>query len=209
MRQAGARGVPHPAVAAAVPWLAARWATDAFSDTRMLGLFPDDVPPLGARRFDVAGDRRVRSGYLWGAESGPTALLVHGWGADSSSMQGLVAPLRPLGYRVAAFDAPGHGISPGSQATMTEFTRAVGAVLDALGGADLVVAHSLGCIAAVGACAGGHRRRPEAIVLVSPTCCKACSSGGRWTSRRCPGRWSSGCTGSCGGATACRSPTGT
>ncbi|MFD0381879.1 alpha/beta fold hydrolase [Streptomyces stramineus] len=111
----------------------------------------------------------MSGGYLWG-DDGPTALLVHGWGADSTSMYSLITPLRELGYRVAAFDAPAHGVSKGKQATMTQYTVAVRAALDSLGGARVVVAHSLGSIAAIGAVAARPEERVDCITLVAPTC---------------------------------------
>ncbi|WP_262401369.1 alpha/beta fold hydrolase [Actinomadura sp. CNU-125] len=163
------RRLGYAAVGTVAPAAAGRRATDAFSTTRALGLRPDDVVP-DARRFTVGGDPDVRGGYLWG-EDGPVALLVHGWGIDSSSMQALVPPLRALGYRVATFDAPGHGVAAGSQATMTQFTRATGAVLDALGDTfgevRAVVAHSLGSIAAAGRSPRGPAR-PSGAWRCSP-----------------------------------------
>ncbi|MBE1534287.1 alpha/beta fold hydrolase [Actinomadura algeriensis] len=171
------RRLGYAAFGTVAPAAAGRRATDAFSTTRALGLRPDDVVPLGARRFEVGGDPDVRGGYLWGGparEDGPVALLVHGWGIDSSSMQALVPPLRALGYRVATFDAPGHGVASGSQATMTQFTRATGAVLDALGDAfgevRAVVAHSLGSIAAAGALAARPGASVRCLALIAPTC---------------------------------------
>jgi pimeloyl-ACP methyl ester carboxylesterase len=164
-----ARRLGHGALGRIAPALAGRFATTAFSSTRTSGIHPADVLPLGARRFDVPAEPDIRGGYLWG-EAGMTALLVHGWGADSSSMHGLVTPLRALGYRVAAFDAPGHGVSAGTQATMAQFTRATGAVLDALGDVRVMVAHSLGSIAAVGAAAGRLDLAVDSLTLIAPAC---------------------------------------
>lgn len=170
------RRLAHAAVGALAPGVGGRWATDVFSRTRKLGVRPDNVLPLGARRFAVEGNPDVRGGYLWGEDEGPdgapapTALLVHGWGADSSSMYSLIAPLRELGYRVAAFDAPAHGVSEGKQATMTQYTAATRAVLDSLGGARVIVAHSLGSIAAVAALALRPDERVDCLALVAPTC---------------------------------------
>jgi pimeloyl-ACP methyl ester carboxylesterase len=162
-----ARRLGHAALGRLAPGYAGRLAADVFSDTRAAGTRPADTVPLGARRFDVPGDPDVRGGYLWGTE-GPVALLVHGWGTDSSSMTYLVRPLRELGYRVAAFDAPGHGCWAGTRATMTQFTRATGAVLDALGDVRVIVAHSLGSIAAAGALAARPAVRPDSLVLIAP-----------------------------------------
>nr|WP_308801135.1 alpha/beta fold hydrolase [Streptomyces polyasparticus] len=172
---------------ALTPGAAGRRATDAFSTTRAFGIHPADLPPLGARPFPVPGAPRVREGYLWGDEELPTALLVHGWGADSSSMHSLIGPLRELGYRVAAFDAPGHGVSAGTQATMTEYTQAVGAVLDTLGPVRAVVAHSLGSIVTAAALAARPELRIDSLTLVAPT---RTLSGvlDRWAAGRLPAR---------------------
>jgi pimeloyl-ACP methyl ester carboxylesterase len=142
-------------------------AVGLFTSTRGQGTRPDDLLPLGARRLDVRAAPNVRGGYVWG-EEGPAALLAHGWGIDSSSMRGLVAPLRALGYQVAAFDAPGHGVCPEKHATLIEFTAATESVLDALGDVRVVVAHSLGAISAVAAVAGRPGLAIEAMILLAP-----------------------------------------
>lgn len=167
------RRLGHAALGRIAPGAAGRIATDLFSSTRGQGTHPDDVLPLGAHRFEVRGDPDIRDGYLWGEpgqSSNGTALLVHGWGTDSSRMHGLVAPLRALGYRVAAFDAPGHGVCAGTQSTMTRFARATGAVLDTLGDVRAIVAHSLGSIAAISEAAARPELPIERLVLIAPTC---------------------------------------
>ncbi len=118
--------------------------------------------PLGAQTFEIIGNEDVRHGYLW-KNQGPTVLLVHGWGSDSSSMIGLVKPLLALGYQVASFDAPAHGESPGNKTTMTRFVKAVGAALKSLDNVQIVIGHSLGSIAAVAAIAHACPRHAEAI----------------------------------------------
>ena len=175
------RRFAHTALGALAPRAGVRWATDVFSSTRTLGLRPDNVLPLGADRFTVAGNADVPSGFLWGGGEAAegTALLVHGWAADSSSMHSLVPSLRELGFRVAAFDGPAHGVREGTQATMTQYTRAVGAVLDTLGDVRVVVAHSLGSVAAIGAAVERTGKPLDCAVLIAP----ACTLGGvldRW-----------------------------
>lgn len=170
---------------ALAPGLTGRLATNAFAVTRPLGVRPDDLPPLGATRFRIDSPD-VHTGYLWGAGSG-TALLVHGWGVDSSSMHGLVAPLRSAGLRVAAYDAPGHGVSPGAVATIRQFTESVTAVLDTLGDVRVVVAHSLGSIATVAAVARRADRTLDGIVLLAPACTLA-GALDRWAAGRLPAR---------------------
>src|SRR5262245_22720923 len=52
------------------------------------------------------GDGRL-AGWKWG--TGPTVLLVHGWGGRSSQLGAFVTALVRAGYSALAFDAPAHG----------------------------------------------------------------------------------------------------
>jgi omega-6 fatty acid desaturase (delta-12 desaturase) len=144
------------------PELAGRIAADAFGRSRSKGGRTLFRMPLGAHSFEIAGNEDVRRGYLW-KNGGPTVLLVHGWGSDSSSMIGLVKPLLALGFQVASFDAPAHGESAGNKTTMTRFVKAVGAAIKSLDNVQIVIGHSLGSIAAVAAIAHASPRHAEAV----------------------------------------------
>jgi acyl-lipid omega-6 desaturase (Delta-12 desaturase) len=146
---------------------AGRKATDAFGYTRgMIKKRPKDVLPLGAKRFAIGGTTSVQHGYLWGKGEG-TILLVHGWGANSSSMYSFAGALQKQGFKVAAFDAPAHGVSPGSVTTMTEFKDAVKAAITTLEDVVGIVAHSLGGIASTGALAElGREHRVRGVCLL-------------------------------------------
>ena len=85
--------------------------------------------------------------YSWGA--GPTVLLVHGWGARATHLGKLVPPLVAAGYRVVAFDAPGHGQSSGRTATLPQFAAAVAAVGADVGEVHTLIAHSFGAAMAL------------------------------------------------------------
>ncbi|WP_047197120.1 alpha/beta fold hydrolase [Caldimonas brevitalea] len=154
---------------AVAPRLLGRLAADAFSYTRSRHTPTRDVPPPGAQRFEIYGAPGVEHGYLW-RRRGPGALLVHDWGADSSSMRGFVRPLQQLGFRVASFDAPAHGIWPGNTTTLRDFSASVEAAITSLGGVSVVIAHSVGCIAAVAALAraGGLPEPTRCLVLLAP-----------------------------------------
>ena len=80
--------------------------------------------------------------YGWG--SGPTVLLVHGWGARGTHLGKMVMPLVAAGYRVVAFDAPGHGHSSGRSATLPQFASAIATVAAHVGEIHALVAHSFG-----------------------------------------------------------------
>ncbi|HYO52101.1 alpha/beta fold hydrolase [Archangium sp.] len=153
-------------LAAVVPSVAGRVATDMFSRSRHTEKPVTAGAPLGAQILPLRnGASVVKQAYVWG--KGPTILLVHGWGADSSSMYSMARPLSQQGFRVIAFDAPAHGASPGNMTTMTEFVTAVGGVMDELGGLHAVVSHSLGGLATVAALSRDTKRQPRHLILLS------------------------------------------
>ena len=80
--------------------------------------------------------------YRWG--TGPTVLLVHGWGARGTHLGRMVRPLVEAGYGVVAFDAPGHGQSSGRAATLPQFAQAIAAVGERVGEVHTLIAHSFG-----------------------------------------------------------------
>ena len=130
--------------------LAGRIAADAFGKSRSKGSRTEFRMPLGAQAYQIFDNDDIDHGYLW-KNDGPNVLLVHGWGADSSSMSGFVKPLLSLGFQVASFDAPAHGESSGNKTTMTRFVKAVGAAIKSLGDVQIIIGHSLGSIASVAA----------------------------------------------------------
>lgn len=97
------------------------------------------------RESRSAGGRRLAM-QIWEAER-PTALLVHGWAGRGSQLGAFVEPLRRRGYRVVAFDGPGHGESEGRRSSLPELSRSVEALLRSERPA-LVIAHSVGAAAA-------------------------------------------------------------
>lgn len=83
--------------------------------------------------------------WRWGI--GPTVLLVHGWEGRGSQLGALVEPLVAAGLSVVAFDAPGHGDSPGSRLYLTDLADAVIDVAAAVGPLHAIIAHSFGAAA--------------------------------------------------------------
>jgi pimeloyl-ACP methyl ester carboxylesterase len=119
-----------------------------------------------ARRFEVAWDHQQLAAWSWGSGS-KTVLLVHGWGGRASQLRGFVEPLRQVGYRVVAFDAPGHGLSSGSSLSLLEFAAAMRGMSDVVGPIDAIVAHSFGAAATCVALAHGLAVR-RAVLIGSP-----------------------------------------
>lgn len=92
-------------------------------------------------------------GPVWGRMDDPlpTLLLVHGWEGRGSQLSRLVPPLLARGWRVVAFDAPGHGDSSGRNGGLPAFQNALRDVIDAVGPVSGVIAHSFGAIATASA----------------------------------------------------------
>ena len=106
-------------------------------------------------------------GWRWGRADAPLVLLMHGWGGRCTQMLPFVAPLLARGHAVAAFDAPGHGMTRGGESSLVHFTAAIDAVLDALGPVRGIIGHSMGAAAAAVVSA----RRPDAVgalALIAP-----------------------------------------
>jgi pimeloyl-ACP methyl ester carboxylesterase len=115
---------------------------------------PPDAPPPGAAPPGTPLTLRLYGrwmvGRAWG--EGPVVQLVHGWGGRRADLEALVEPLVTAGYRVVAFDAPGHGESERGEsgrrrATLLEAADLVAAVDAAYGPVHAIVAHSAGCMA--------------------------------------------------------------
>lgn len=81
----------------------------------------------------------------WG-ESGPTVLLMHGWGGARAQMTGFVEPLLAAGYRVVAYDQPAHGESDGNMTNVLEIAPTMDLVMQREGKFDVVIAHSFGTL---------------------------------------------------------------
>ena len=163
-------------------WLTGYLQTRAFINTRGLGSYPDDVCPLGARRVELAGISRVSSAYVWGSGE-PSVLVLHGWGTDSTTMTAVVDAAVADGESAVCFDAPGHGVSPGSRATMREYAHATLEILQRFPDIRTVVAHSMSSIAAASALAECGGANVRSLLLLAPTCSLA-GVIDRWAAQR-------------------------
>ena len=108
--------------------------------------------------------------WRWGS-AGPLVLLAHGWGGHAGQWAAFVRPLVAAGFRVLAFDAPGHGrsaagaLGPG-RATLLDFQWALRLLAAREGQPYAVVAHSLGATAAALALPRGDlMNRPDEHAL--------------------------------------------
>jgi pimeloyl-ACP methyl ester carboxylesterase len=122
----------------------------------------------GERLQLLVGGRRVAA---WSFGRGPVALLMHGWGGYAGQLEPFIGPLTAAGWRVVAFDAPGHGGSAGSstgwrQATFFDFAAGMQALAAVAGPVRAVLAHSGGAIATGIALRQGLA--VERLVLLAP-----------------------------------------
>jgi pimeloyl-ACP methyl ester carboxylesterase len=101
----------------------------------------------------------------WRFGTGPTVLLVHGWGGRGGQMAPFFEPLEDAGFSVVTFDAPAHGASSGRLASAPVFANAVAAVARRVG-ARAAVAHSIGAAGLGAAIASGLDL--DAAVLIGP-----------------------------------------
>ena len=102
--------------------------------------------------------------YSWG--NGPAVLLVHGWNGRGTQMGGLAQRLVDTGYRAVAFDAPGHGRSPGNCSTIFRIIDAVEAITVEIGPFKGIVTHSFGAM--VIARALREQISTEKVVCINP-----------------------------------------
>ncbi len=81
--------------------------------------------------------------YHWG-EEGPLALLAYGWGYNAGRWRHFVPRLVEAGYRVIAFDPPGHGLAPKGRLNLVLSARIVASLIEAHGRPDIIIGHSFG-----------------------------------------------------------------
>lgn len=152
------------------PRLAAYCALWLFLRTFRQKLRAEDAAILGqAKLWRIAVSKGSIAAWEW-AGSGPTAIILHGWGSGAARFTPLAQALHARGWRVIAFDAPGHGASSGRHSSLPQFMAALDAVIAHFGPPQALIGHSLGALAI--ACrhqagvpdwAGGLR----AVVLIS------------------------------------------
>ena len=153
-------------VGSVAPEVAARWAETLFcTPPRHEPRSGDESFLSTGRRFTVRWDSQKLAAWDWG--TGPTVILVHGWGSRAGRFSVMGRAVLEHGYRVVAYDAPAHGRSTGRLASLIEFARALRAVADSVGPVWGLVGHSLGGAAAVLALRDGLRAE-RAVLIAAP-----------------------------------------
>jgi pimeloyl-ACP methyl ester carboxylesterase len=119
-----------------------------------------------ARRLSLATTSGELAAWVWGEADCPLVGLLHGWEGHGAQLGAFAAPLVAAGLRVLAFDAPGHGESPGEECSAPLIGRLLLEMEARLGPFHSFVAHSMGAAAA--AMAATHGARPHGMVFLAP-----------------------------------------
>lgn len=154
------RGV-NAALGRLVPQMLAGRLRERFMTPRSLPPRDWELPLLtSAERITL---RFGLSALRWG--SGPTVLLMHGWEGRPTQFARLISGLVEAGYGVVALDAPAHGRSPGREANVVLFARALLEAASELPPLHAVIGHSMGGASALLATLMGLRT--GALVSIS------------------------------------------
>jgi len=117
------------------------------SKMRRVFMTPRDLPPRDWELPLLAQSERITlrfglSALKWG--QGPAVLLMHGWEGRPTQFASLITALVDAGYSVIALDGPAHGRSPGREAHVLLFARAMLEAAAELPPLHAVVGHSMG-----------------------------------------------------------------
>lgn len=144
--------------------VAPKWAAQRM---RQLFVTPNEYAPRDWELPLLASSERVTlrfglSALRWG--EGPAVLLMHGWEGRPTQFATLIEKLVGAGYGVIALDGPGHGRSPGHEADIVLFARALLEASSELPPLRAVIGHSMGGASALLATQMGLRA--ETLVTI-------------------------------------------
>ncbi|MDD0975864.1 alpha/beta fold hydrolase [Pseudomonas fontis] len=135
---------------------------------RQAFMTPRNRPPRDWELPLLASAERITlrfglSALRWG--KGPTVLLMHGWEGRPTQFAKLIETLVASGYTAVSLDGPAHGHSPGTQANVAQFARALLEAAAELPPLKAVIGHSMGGASVLLALQWGLRA--EAVVSIA------------------------------------------
>lgn len=96
-----------------------------------------------------------------------TMLICHGFDSFSYRFEDYVTLFLAQGFRVLAFDAPGHGISDGKTLNIVEYKGIILDIINRFGRVDGILSHSIGALAV--ALAAEELQQPDLkLTLIAP-----------------------------------------
>mgnify|MGYP001801801388 CR=1 FL=1 len=82
--------------------------------------------------------------YHWGESNRPYVLTSYGWGYNAGRWRHYIPTLLKAGYRVIAYDPPGHGKAKKGTVTIPKNSALVSRIVNTFGPPEMVLAHSFG-----------------------------------------------------------------
>ena len=150
------------------PDLAGRWACRLWFATRRSPSPPREHNWRTQARVDrIEAGGRTLARYQWGAPEDPAILLIHGWNGRGLQLGGFAEPLVSAGFRAVAFDAPGHGDSPGKSTHIFDYAQAIQVMAETSGPLAGAIAHSFGVPAVARALLQGLAL-PRLVAIAAP-----------------------------------------
>lgn len=109
--------------------------------------------------------------YQWGNddENTPLVILVHGWSGRGPQLASFTEMLLDAGYKVLAFDAPGHGQSSGNATNLPIFADTLNQIASHYGQPYAIIAHSFGVMVTAYALTAHMLQARKVVCLSSPT----------------------------------------
>jgi pimeloyl-ACP methyl ester carboxylesterase len=127
------------------PRAAAKRALSLFATPPRPRLRPKEAEFLaGAQREELMLAGRPIAVYHWGPATGPVALLSYGWAYNAGRWRHFVPGLVEAGFRVIAYDPPGHGYSPHGEVALPLNASLIAELMLYFGRPEVVIAHSFG-----------------------------------------------------------------
>ncbi len=150
------------------PSLAARWAEKLFFTPHSAQRPASEMPYfLSATKGSYEFGGRKIALYEWG-QGDETIILVHGWGSRGTRLGTLAEPLNQRGFRVVAFDMPGHGDSDGKTTNLPEITRLLSQLHATYAPVHAMIGHSFGGVAVTAALHQYDLAIRRAAIISSP-----------------------------------------
>lgn len=126
---------------------------------------------MAPRRTSVTAANQTLSVLVWGHETAPALVLLHGITSSAATWWRVGPDLARLGYRVYAFDMPGHGLSDSTDDhTLPALARLLNTACAELGlGEITLIGHSWGGATAMHMALEAERPAIRQLVLVDPS----------------------------------------
>lgn len=118
----------------------------------------------------VMKDKTKIKGFEWQSKSpnGQTVLIAHGYASFAYKFEHYITPLLKMGYRVLAFDAPGHGQSEGKHINVVVYQEAIEQIMQQCGPVNHFIGHSLGALTLSMIAEQIDRPNERKFVLIAP-----------------------------------------